>query len=107
MVKGDSRATKWGKADKAKFKLLVDTKKINWKRNDTAYLRQIRDKHWPGRKTPTFRANWKATTGEFRTDELLNGARSKLEGGKFCIFFALPFLLASDRNHRVSSFVMQ
>lgn len=74
------RAAKWGDADKAKFRLLVKNKNINWKRNDSAYLRQVRDKHWPGRKTPTFKANWKTSTAEFRTAELLNGARERLEG---------------------------
>ena len=96
MATGGKRSTKWGDADKVKFKHLVDTNKINWKRSESAYLRQVRDKYWPGRKTPTFRANWKATTAQFRTEELLNGARSKLEEGKICIFFELPFLPVSN-----------
>lgn len=74
------KATKWGEADRAKFRLLVNNKKIKWNQNDTAYLRQVRDKHWPGRRTPTFKNNWKNATAEFRTSALLNGARERLEG---------------------------
>ncbi len=96
MATGGKRSTKWGDTNKVKFGHLVDTKMINWRRNESVYLRQVRDKYWHRRKTPTFRANWKATTAQFRTEELLNGARSKLEEGKICIFFELPFLPVSN-----------
>ena len=83
----EKRASRWSANDNRKFKVLVGERKINWKRNDTAYLRKVRDKHWPGRKTPTFRENWKVATAAFRTEELSNGARARVAdaGEWFCV----------------------
>lgn len=58
--------------------LLVKENKIDWEKNDVKYLRKVRDKYWPGRRTPTYRTNWKVSTTEFRTESLLEGARHKL-----------------------------
>ena len=82
------RSTKWGDADKVKFRMLVTEDKIDWERNDVKYLRKVRDKYWPRRRTPTFRTNWKVSTAEFRTESLLKGARHKLNKGEFYFYGA-------------------
>lgn len=84
------RAPRWDDADTQKFKTLVHSKKISWKRNDTAYLRRVRDRYWPGRKTPTFRENWKVATASFRTEELAKGARARAaDAGEFSFLHVL------------------
>ena len=98
MAPGVKRVARWGKGDNKKFNQLVLDKKINWGWNDTAYLRKIQDKYWPGRSTPTFRNNWKAATSEFRSAELLKGKRAELNNQGKPLLYAQFSIISVNPN---------
>ena len=67
-----SHCPKWGKPLKTEFRCLIETRKINPKRTDRAYILSICDKYFRGRPDSTFVKNFNASIAEWRVGHYVN-----------------------------------
>lgn len=73
------RCAKWGKADKQKFRDLIDQKKINPQKLDPATIDKIGKRYWPERPQKTFRNNYKSSISKWKIGQALNAAAKARE----------------------------
>ena len=89
------RTEKWSQDHKAKFRRLIQQRKINPTIVDPEYIDSIGEQYWPNRPQATFRNNYKASVREYKIGLALNEAnearktRAAARNGEFFLGWLL------------------